>query len=201
MTCEAFRKELRRLIGDSWDAPGLEISDEMREHTETCVACRVRLDAAVALHGPDPGTLTASADLAERTMRRIAEVPFGRVGGQRSRVIPLLAAAALLVFVTAAVTIAIVGPRARSTVEVHLVLSAPGATSVAVVGDWNGWDLGAQELRDDDGDGLWELRFRVDPGRDYEYQFVVDGSTWRSDPLAALQVDDGFGGTNSVLDI
>ncbi|MFW5643055.1 MAG: hypothetical protein ACOCYQ_03425 [Alkalispirochaeta sp.] len=88
-----------------------------------------------------------------------------------------------------------------ATVEVHLTLEAPGATSVAVAGDWNGWDTGVHRLKDTDGDGIWELNFRVKAGREYEYQFVVDETQWVHDPRSYLRVEDGFGGTNSILDI
>lgn len=114
---------------------------------------------------------------------------------------PLAAAAAMLVILTAAITVAVMRPKMGDGVEVRLILVAPGARQVAVVGDWNDWDPLAQPLDDSDGDGTWELRFRVEPGRDYEYQFVVDEAEWISDPDALLQVDDGFGGTNSILDI
>jgi len=92
-------------------------------------------------------------------------------------------------------------PGEVATVEVHLTLQAPGAASVAVAGDWNGWDTGVHRLEDTDGDGIWELNFRVKAGREYEYQFVVDGTQWVHDPQSLLRVEDGFGGTNSILDI
>jgi len=37
------------------------------------------------------------------------------------------------------------------------------------------------------------------PIGEHQYQFVVDGRTWRPDSTAHAQVDDGFGGTNSVI--
>lgn len=90
---------------------------------------------------------------------------------------------------------------AIETVEVHLYLDAPQAQSVAVAGDWNDWDASAHRLADPDGDGVWEVTFSVERGREYEYQFLIDDSRWTSDPAAAISVDDGFGGENSILDI
>jgi hypothetical protein len=90
---------------------------------------------------------------------------------------------------------------ASNTVEVYLVLEAPQARSVSVAGGWNGWDPAAHRLSDENGDGIWELRFTVEADREYEYQFVIDENTWIEDPQSPFHVDDGFGGVNSILDV
>lgn len=60
---------------------------------------------------------------------------------------------------------------------------AEAATSVSVVGDWNGWNAEAEPLRLDD-DGVWRIDLQL-PAGDYAYQFVVDGVEAR-DPFAPL---------------
>ena len=86
-------------------------------------------------------------------------------------------------------------------VAVRFYLEAPSASRVALVGDWNDWDTEADHLRDLEGDGLWEIEIRLIPGREYRYQFLIDGKEWIADPGAPLSVDDGFGGENSVLQL
>lgn len=71
------------------------------------------------------------------------------------------------------------------------------ASRVTLVGDFNGWSEEGTELVDEDGDGVWRLEIEASAGR-YKYRFLVDGETWIDDPGADAQVDDGFGGTNSV---
>lgn len=88
-----------------------------------------------------------------------------------------------------------------TVVRVEFRLEAPQASEVAVVGDWNGWDANVNPLRDSDGDGVWETTVTLRPGEEYQYQFLVDDETWIPDPSSPLRVDDGFGGTNSVLNI
>lgn len=83
-------------------------------------------------------------------------------------------------------------------VVTRFVFVAPEASAVAVTGDWIGWDAGQLPLEELRGTGVWTADIPVPPGV-HEYSFVVDGSEWRPDPLAASQVDDGFGRTNSVL--
>jgi hypothetical protein len=86
---------------------------------------------------------------------------------------------------------------AAATVYVQFVLEAPGARTVAVAGDFNGW-APAMELSDLDGDGVWTGRVAVEPGI-HEYMFVIDGSEWRTDPNADRYTDDGFGNRNAVM--
>lgn len=57
---------------------------------------------------------------------------------------------------------------------------------------------GALEMVND-GAGNWSLTTLVEPFGRHEYKLIVDGDTWIADPSAVEQVDDGFGGQNSVL--
>ncbi len=92
------------------------------------------------------------------------------------------------------------GPQ-ENTVTVHLRLEAPSAQTVSVVGDWNQWDPEASVMRDTDEDGIWEIRLELEKDQVYQYQFIINDDRWVPDPQAPVQVDDGFGGTNSVLDV
>ncbi|MFP4180614.1 MAG: hypothetical protein ACLFSA_11225 [Spirochaetaceae bacterium] len=89
----------------------------------------------------------------------------------------------------------------QEVVTIHLTLEAPSAKSVAVVGDWNDWNTDSHLMSDKNGDGIWELQLKVERGGEYKYQFLVNGEKWIPDPNAPLQVEDGFGGTNSILNI
>jgi hypothetical protein len=84
-------------------------------------------------------------------------------------------------------------------VYVQFRLEAPNAASVAVAGDFNGWEPEVV-LVDPDGDGIWSGRLLLPPGV-HKYMFVVNGTEWMPDPLAEQYVEDGFGNRNSVLAI
>jgi chromosome partitioning protein len=75
-------------------------------------------------------------------------------------------------------------------------LEAPDAKRVALIGDFNSWEEPI-ELNDDDEDGVWTTIARLDPGT-YQYKFLVDDA-WRSDPCNPVEVDDAYGGRNSVV--
>ncbi len=83
------------------------------------------------------------------------------------------------------------------TVYVRFQLAAPGARVVAVAGSFNDWRPDALPMLRDR-DGVWTVTVPLPVG-EHRYQFVVDGAQWRSDPTAHAQVDDGFGGANSVI--
>lgn len=73
-------------------------------------------------------------------------------------------------------------------------------TLVTVAGTFNDWNPRATPLGDPDGDGVWSITLRLEPGR-YQYKFVVNGTEWFTDESAAGFAPDGFGGRNSLLDI
>jgi len=82
-------------------------------------------------------------------------------------------------------------------VYVQFALDAPGAASVAVAGDFDGW-TGSHTLDDLDGDGIWTARVPIRPGV-HAYMFLVDESTWMTDPRAQRYAEDGFGNRNAIL--
>jgi hypothetical protein len=88
-------------------------------------------------------------------------------------------------------------PRDGGPPRLHFAVAAEDADRVTLVGDFNGWDEDGLELVDEDGDGVWTLELQTSPGR-YKYRLLVDGVRWMADPEADAQVDDGFGGTDSV---
>ena len=90
------------------------------------------------------------------------------------------------------------GPADASVVYVQFTLTAPGARSVEVAGDFNGWQPQRAELRDTEGDGVWSALIPL-PAGVHKYMFVIDGRRWVSDPHAHRFVDDGFGMKNSLI--
>ncbi len=84
-------------------------------------------------------------------------------------------------------------------VFVRLVLLQPGAQSVAIAGDFNGWNPSQTNMERVDG-GMWTTTIQLKPGR-YQYMFVIDGKQWIADPLAKEDAGDGFGAQNAVLDV
>ncbi len=72
--------------------------------------------------------------------------------------------------------------------------------SVTVAGEFNRWQAAADSLSDADHDGVWTLTRSLRPGQ-YEYKFVLNGEHWIPDPENPRQVEDGWEGVNSVLQV
>jgi hypothetical protein len=165
-------------------------------------------------------SITPPPSLVPAVMQRIAEPPpvtfwswLRRPRRLELRVSPLGglfvgAAAALALFAvsldrsrgpldTGAATVAHQNAPASETVLVRFVLSARGARSVAVAGDFNAWDPGQTVLVDSDGQGTFVATVPVRRGQ-HEYMFLVDGK-WMTDPGAAETRPDGFGRANAIL--
>lgn len=91
------------------------------------------------------------------------------------------------------------GARPAATV-IRFTLHAPGAERVSLVGDFNGWRSDEILLSDTTGQGYFSGTLPLKPGR-YAYMFVVDGTTWVTDPGAEGHRDDGFGHRNAVVTV
>ena len=87
---------------------------------------------------------------------------------------------------------------AKGLKTVQMVLRAPGAQHVSVVGDFNGWDPAADVMTRDPVSGLWSHSLALRPGR-HIYAFVVDDSVWMRDPRSPEAADEDFGRPGSVL--
>src|SRR5215470_16859617 len=72
------------------------------------------------------------------------------------------------------------------------------AETVALAGDFNGWDAVANVLVRD-ASGLWSAEIKTPPAGRYHYKFVVDGKRWTEDPNNGMKATDGYGGLNSLL--
>ena len=213
MDCRTWRSQFEKWSDNPDDAPPVEL----REHAEVCVECRQRLNAVEALMKPAPYPVEPSRDLSAKVKARIrdeANRPARMFPDRYPRVVFQAAiAASLVVAVVLGVLIGrgmsvdstgtyAVAPAIESaqTLRVEFRLEAPHAAEVAVVGDWNGWDSAAHPL-EYRGDGVWETTVILRTGSEYQYQFLIDGDDWRPDPGAPLNVEDGFGGVNSVVNI
>jgi predicted carbohydrate-binding protein with CBM48 len=88
------------------------------------------------------------------------------------------------------------GVAAERVVQFRAV--AAHARALAVVGDFNSWDAGANPMSRDSVTHTWVARISLPEGR-YLYAFVADGTRWFTDPNAPLAPEDDFSRRNSVL--
>lgn len=84
------------------------------------------------------------------------------------------------------------------THPVEFVVDQPMASGLAVVGDFNAWDVRATPMTRSNDSNRWVVTLQLPAGR-YLYAFVADGSRWLPDPAAPLAAPDDFSRRNSVL--
>ncbi|MGE0642821.1 MAG: isoamylase early set domain-containing protein [Nitrospira sp.] len=80
---------------------------------------------------------------------------------------------------------------------VRFTVSAPGATSVCVVGAFNGWLKGASPMAIAGGD-VWSVVVPLKEG-EYPFMYVIDEDQWVTPAHADDFVTDGFGQTNGIV--
>lgn len=77
--------------------------------------------------------------------------------------------------------------------------AASGARSVSLVGDFNNWNQVMHPMRRLKS-GAFSITVDLEPGREYQYRFLIDGHTWENDWHADKYVATPFGDSqNSVI--
>ncbi len=178
-------------------------------HSRACARCGRTYGALIPLIRRDAGEHSdlaplpqpLSAAFTDSVMRRAAKVRVHHFSGSTMQtvrwVLPLAGCVALLLGVGAFA----IQAHARSQATVVMVrfsLEAPTASRVSLAGDWNGWRPGELKLKEGQ-NGIWEITVPLRAGAIYTYDFLIDGQQWVPDPHSESQIDDGFGGQNSVL--
>ena len=199
MDCSKAKKIMMENAGSA--------KDILREHLAECSSCRKMFYSLNLLENGRVLYEDTPCDLENRCMDKIMQQKYSNhefAAGSKGiwvNVKYLAAAAVLLIILSVSVTLSVISLNPDGRAVVYLSLYAPEAENVSVVGDWNDWVPGRDMLNDRNMDGTWEIKLEVEPGREYRYQFLVNGSIRLSDPSSRLTVDDGFGGENSILDI
>jgi len=76
--------------------------------------------------------------------------------------------------------------------------AANGAKKVEILGDFNKWERDhAIPMKMDNGG--FKAIVELDPGRDYEFRYLIDQQTWENDPAADRYNPSPFGVENSVV--
>ncbi|MCK9287685.1 MAG: isoamylase early set domain-containing protein [Sphaerochaetaceae bacterium] len=192
---------------------------EVADHIASCPSCALHYELARKLAGEPGATDTVSFDYPQGMEQRLSHSILDSIththAAKPSRFNTQRHIIRRYVLVAAAVCAVALVPFAVNTrphivsqsenevtvAEVILQIEAPEAETVVVVGDWNNWDPQAQHLAKINEQGMWHIKLQLERGKEYRYQFLINGTQWKADPNAYMQVDDGFGGQNSILEI
>lgn len=73
------------------------------------------------------------------------------------------------------------------------------ATTVALVGDFNNWDINHGIELKKQKDGSYKTTIELETGKEYQYRFLINGEVWENDWKADKYVPTPFGVMNSVV--
>jgi len=203
MSCKKMRwlvqayldKELRR-----------EEKKRVENYLKSCESCRLEFSSLKSLikrlEGIEVDTLNPSSEFTEKVISLLSERRTSFIGNFRKifSLRPTWASLATIsaILMVVAISLFLFLQKRSSLVVVQFNFRAPQAGSVALVGDFNGWDKGVYRLSDDDKDGIWTTKITLKPGH-YQYLFIVNGKELVADPDAGKYISDGFGKKNSLL--
>ena len=214
MNCQKIKKLLNTYIDQALDA---DTAQQVEEHLKSCSTCNKEYQSLkeIITFLNSLSTQPAPADFTQSIMAKISQKEMqiqtswiDRIKRQISiprlsfRLVGAATAATLIVFF--AFTFIFNTPDTSlicsAEVQFSLKINDSKAHTVAIAGDFNGWNPQAIILEDPEGDGIWTGTLKLEPGR-YEYMFVLDGEKWLPDPNALRYVKDGFGNKNAILEI
>lgn len=72
----------------------------------------------------------------------------------------------------------------------------PAAENACVCGDWDGWQPDHTMQRKN---GEWKYTLELEPGKEYQFRYLVNGAQWLNDPNADKYVPNPFGSENFVV--
>jgi 1,4-alpha-glucan branching enzyme len=91
--------------------------------------------------------------------------------------------------------------KAKPVCKVKFSLSGDqykAASSILLVGDFNNWQLGETPFKMAK-TGVWSVTLDLETGKEYQFRYLIDGTSWENDPEADKYVPSGLGSENSVL--
>jgi len=88
-----------------------------------------------------------------------------------------------------------VNPKTQQTT---FQVTLPEASSVALTGDFNGWDHSANPMKKSR-TGAWKAELKLNPG-EYQFRYLVNEYEWVNDDEAPV-VANAFGTYNSLVKV
>jgi len=214
MDCQKIKKLLNPYIDKTLNA---DTTQQVNEHLKSCPICNKQYQSLKEIItslnslSPQPAPKDFTQNLMAKISREEIQIQSSWTDRIKKRIsIPRLsfrlvgaaAVTALIVFFafTFIFNTPDTYPICSAEVQFSLKINDDKAHTVAIAGDFNGWNPQTNILEDTEGDGIWTGTLKLEPGR-YEYMFVLDGEKWFPDPNALRYVKDGFGNKNAILEI
>ena len=73
------------------------------------------------------------------------------------------------------------------------------AESIALVGDFNGWDIHSHPFTRARDDENWQVTVELERGKSYQFCYLINNTEWQTDAQADGSAPNPFGGENSII--
>ncbi|HEU4649212.1 MAG TPA: isoamylase early set domain-containing protein [Gemmatimonadales bacterium] len=180
------------------------VAEVLRELPPVDPAARARLSEALRREREAPRTGNRIGPVMPRTLRWWWPLGLAAAAGVAGFAVrgwisaPAAAPAPVAAAPSPALVRQVAAPGEYGGRVVQFTLVAPGASSVAVAGDFNGWNAGQTPMSRVSGGDVWVATMPLPPGQ-HTYAFVVNGREWRADPQAPRATEDEFGTPKSIV--
>jgi 1,4-alpha-glucan branching enzyme len=94
-----------------------------------------------------------------------------------------------------------ISPKGRTVRVTFSVPKEVAEESVAVVGDFNGWNARQHVMTLDKKNGVWKKSITFEPGTRLEFRYFADGTQWLNDDTADEFVPNGYLSQNCVVEL
>ncbi len=90
-------------------------------------------------------------------------------------------------------------PRSGKLIVTFQFPAADWAQEVHLVGDFNEWNKQRSPMCKDPAHPLWSLQLELDKGREYQFRYLVNQTSWHNDWHADKYAPNIHGSDNSVV--
>lgn len=77
--------------------------------------------------------------------------------------------------------------------------AADGTETIEILGDFNSWSVGEGHKMKKQKNKTFKTVLNLEVGKEFEFRYLINGTTWINDNDADKQVSNPYGSENSVI--
>ncbi|MFH0926599.1 MAG: zf-HC2 domain-containing protein [bacterium] len=193
MRCNEIEPLMINYLNDELLGSQRKLLDEHLDKCETCRNNLIKLQN-LELNLEDPHQINPPEDLIDKVLSTIpSEEP--NIPYLSKILFSIISAGIILIIIFALIYSIKINSKKEGFRQILFSYSDPNANSVEITGDFNKW--GRDTLIKSERTN-WTITLKLNPGQ-YYYNFIVNKTSWVTDPKAEINVNDGYGNKNSII--
>jgi hypothetical protein len=191
-----------------WEKSGsLEegVIPQLEVHIESCKTCKKKYSGLLPFIFRDGGDVSGLSMALDDTTSDLKEVKKKLLKTEKKKKAAPLIIGALIIgmaVLAGVLVFFLLQPGLEENMVQHeFTLLAPEARTVELMGDFTEWEKHKIAMEGPDANGTWKTAVKLEKGKVYKYNFIINGVQSIADPTSPYEVDDGFGGVSSLLQL